>query len=100
MAATVIYIGDTVKFRAEFRDENDALIDPDGSAATATIYNFETLATVTTGAATRLSQGIYIFQWTVPAGDGVQYIFEMKGLFTALPELKRIRVKAKFRPSA
>ena len=98
MATETIFIGDTITFRSEFLDSDGNPGDPDGSAATFTVYNFETLAVVDTGAATRDSQGVYSYDWTVPEGDGVKYILEMKGDFNGLPQLERTRAKARFRP--
>lgn len=98
MATTIIYIGDTITFTAVFKDTNLAAVDPDGNAATFTVYNNETLAQVTTAAATRTSLGNYKYDWTVPDGEGVIYILEMKGLFSSKPQLKRLKAKAKFRP--
>ena len=98
MATTTVYVGDTITFKAEFKDISNVLVDPDSSAATFKVYNNETLAQVATGAATRLSTGVYKYEWTVPSGDGIVYILEMSCNFSSLPQLKRIKVKAKFRP--
>jgi hypothetical protein len=101
MATTIIAIGDTITFRAEFRDTSNALVDPDGSAATFTVYNNETLAKVVNAqSATRVSTGVYTYDWLVPDGDGTVYVLEMKGLFSTKPQLKRKKAKAKFRPSS
>jgi hypothetical protein len=98
MATTTIYIGDTITFRSEFLNAAGEPGDPDGSAATFTVYNYETLSVVDTGAATRESAGVYVYNWLVPEGDGVRYILEMKGDFDGLPQLERTRAKARFRP--
>lgn len=98
MATTTVYVGDTITFKAEFRDINNTLVDPDASAATFKVYNNETLAQLTSSAATKVSAGIYKYEWTVPSGDGIIYILEMSGDFSSLPQLKRVKVKAKFRP--
>lgn len=98
MANTIVYVGDTITFQAEFRDVDNALVDPDQNAATFTAYNNETLSTVATASASRASQGVYQYEWTIPSGDGVIYVLEMKGNFSSKPQLKRLKVKAKFRP--
>jgi plastocyanin len=98
MATTTVYVGDTITFKAEFKDINNVLVDPDASAATFKVYNNETLAQVSSAAATKLSTGVYKYEWTVPSGDGIIYILEMSGDFSSLPQLKRVKVKAKFRP--
>ena len=33
MATTTVYVGDTITFKAEFKDISNVLVDPDASAA-------------------------------------------------------------------
>jgi hypothetical protein len=97
MATTKVYIGDTVTIQAEFRDTNNALIDADSNAVTCTIYRSDDLSTVVAASATRVSTGIYIYNWLVP-NEEIIFIAEMKGNFSTRPQLKRIKARAVFRP--
>ena len=96
-----IFTGDTVRVKAAFRDwapegQQGALIDPDGNAATATIYNSEQKV-LSTGAAIREGLGSYYYDWTAPSKEGI-YFVEFKGLFSTLPQLAREKYTVRFRP--
>lgn len=98
MSAEIVRTGDTSTFQAAFKDPNQALIDPDSNDATFTVYYDETGVLIASYTMTRVSQGVYTYDWLIPSDDGVTYIVEMKGLFSTKPQLQRMKVKAKFRP--
>lgn len=96
---TIVATNDTIRVKAEFKDYAAALLDADSQAVTFTAFDAETLKSVATAAATRQSLGVYYYDWLVPATEK-GYILEMKGNFSTKPQLKRMRVKAKFKPAA
>jgi hypothetical protein len=98
MTTTTVYTNDTVTFQAAFKDPNGVLVDPDGQISTFTVFKDDTAAQVATSTMTRQSQGVYTYDWLIPAADGVVYIIELKGLFSTKPQLQRTKVRAKFRP--
>jgi len=93
---TTVYTGDTIRVKGTFRNQANTLIDADSNAVTFTIYNADSLRLVSTGAATRQSAGVYYYDYTVPVSE-MKYIVELKGNFSALPQLSRATLKAKFR---
>lgn len=98
-----IFTGDTVRIKATFRDwapegQTGALVDPDASEASVTIYDGD-LNVLTTGAAIRESLGVYYYDWTTPATEG-NYFFEFKGMFSLKPQLTRQKFTIKFKPTA
>jgi hypothetical protein len=100
MATQKVIIGDTFTAHVEFTDVDGVLTDADGTAVTFTAYSADGKSTVDTGSATRISQGIYEFNWLVPGSSPANqktYILEMKGLFSTEPQLQRLKVKAVFR---
>jgi hypothetical protein len=97
MASVVsYYTGDTVRVQGEFRNLSDALTDADGQAVTFKVYNADSKGLLFTGNATRSSQGIYYYDYTFPSTEQA-YIFELSGPFNTKTQLKRLKVKAKFR---
>lgn len=98
-----IFSGDTIRVKATFRDwaatgQTGALVDPDSNTATVKVFDSE-LTEVLSGTATRESQGVYYFDWTVPTTEG-GYYFEYKGLFSAKPQISRQKYTVKFKPDA
>lgn len=96
MTTTTVYTGDTVRVKGTFKNQSNTLIDADSNSVTFNIYNADSLKIVTTAAATRQSAGIYYYDYTVPAAE-IKYIVELKGNFSALPQLSRAVIKAKFK---
>ena len=98
-----IFTGDTVRVKAAFRDwaptgSTGALIDPDGQAATITVYDSEGNQ-LSTGNSIRESVGSYYYDWTSPVTEGVFY-FEFKGLFSLAPQIARQKFTVRFRPDS
>ena len=93
---TTVYTGDTIRVKGTFRNQSNTLIDADSNNVTFTIYNADSLRLVSTGSATRQSAGVYYYDYTVPAAE-MKYIVELKGNFSALPQLSRASLKAKFK---
>ena len=75
---------------------DNALIDPDSQACTFTSYLEETSKVSSTAAATRASQGVYYYDYTLPTTI-TNYIVEMKGTFSGDVQLKRHKLKARFK---
>ncbi len=96
MATASYYTGDTVRVQGTFRDLANALTDADGLAVTFKVYNADSRALLTSGNAFRSSIGVYYYDYTFPDTEQA-YIFELSGQFGAKPQLKRMKVKAKFK---
>ena len=96
MATTTVYTGDTIRIKGTFKNSSNILTDADSNAVTFTIYNSETKKVIFTGAATRLSQGVYYYDYTMPTTE-MRYIVELKGNFSSKVQLTRAVIKAKFR---
>lgn len=101
MSVTKVFTGDTKTVRANFTNKvtEDAasgpLIDSDDQTVSVTIYNSEE-ASIEVGAATRVSQGVYEYDWTAPSEPG-SYWVEFKGLFNTEPQLARRKFSVKFK---
>lgn len=91
-----VYTNDTVRVKATFLDLNDQLVDPDGQSCTFTSYLEETGKTSSTAAATRESQGVYYYDYLLPAAQ-TNYIVEMAGDFSGDRQVKRFKLKARFK---
>lgn len=96
MTTQSVLTGDTVTAQGTFRDEDLALVDADSQEVTFTVYDGETRKVVFTGAATRRSKGVYYYNYTIPPIEQAYY-FELEGDFAGDPQLKRVKVKAKFK---
>lgn len=96
MATTSVFTGDTIRVQATFTNESGTLVDADGQAVTFKVYNADTRAVLTSAAATRSSTGIYFYDYTVPDTEQA-YFLEMSGLFATKTQLKRTKIKAKFK---
>jgi hypothetical protein len=96
MATTTVYTGDTIRIKGTFRNSSNQLIDADSNSVTFTVYSYDTKRSISSAAATRLSQGVYYYDYTIPNKE-TKYIVELKGNFAALPQLTRAVIKAKFR---
>lgn len=94
---TIVYTGDTITVQVVFKDTSGSLIDPDSNLATFSAYNNDNLALAATATMSRVSSGVYEYNWLIPSAE-ISYILEMKGLFATKPQLKRLKVRAKFRP--
>lgn len=97
MATTSVYIGDTITVSASFYDDNETLTDPDGAAATFTAYYNSDREVFETGATNKTGVGVYEYDWLVP-DEETTFILEMNADFAGNPQLKRVKVRAKFRP--
>jgi hypothetical protein len=96
MAITTVYTGDTIRIKGMFKNTSNSLIDADGNLVTFTVYSYETKRSLFTGSATKLSTGIYYYDYEVPSSE-TKYIVELKGDFDGYPQLARSVIKAKFR---
>ncbi len=90
--------GDTVRIQVSFKDNLNALADPDSNEAFFSVYDAEdtALTIVDEVTATRSSQGVYYYDYTTP-DDPTKLIVEMKGLFSALPQVERATIRVKFK---
>lgn len=96
MAITTVYTGDTIRIKGTFKNSSNTLIDADANLVTFTVYSYETKKSLATAAASRLSTGIYYYDYEVPNTER-KYIVELKGDFDGYPQLARSVIKAKFR---
>jgi hypothetical protein len=96
MAITTVYTGDTIRIKGTFKNSSNVLIDADANAVTFTVYSYETKKILSTGNASRLSTGIFYYDYEVPSTE-TKYIVELKGDFDGYPQLARSVIKAKFR---
>lgn len=102
MTLVNIFTGDTVRVKASFYDwvpEGEpgvTLIDPDGEVASVKVFDGD-LNLVDEGSATKEAVGVYYYDWTAPAADGV-YLLEFSADFDGLPQLSRKSFLAKIRP--
>lgn len=92
------FSGDTIRMRATFKDELDALTDPDSDEIFVSVFNAANLiALVDEDLATKDAVGTYYYDYTFPEETvTVSYIVEFKGIFSGEPQLKRFKTKAKF----
>lgn len=92
------FSGDTIRMRATFKNELDALTDPDNDEIFVTVYNKANLAKlVDADLATKDAVGTYYYDYTFPESSvSVSYTIEFKGIFDLEPQLKRFNTKAKF----
>lgn len=96
MAITTVYTGDTIRIKGTFKNSSNTLVDADANIVTFTLYSYDTKKVVDSGAASRLSTGVYYYDYTVPATEK-KYIVELKGEFSSYPQLARSVIKSKFR---
>ncbi len=96
MATQSFFTGDTVRVQGEFTNLDDELTDADVQAVTFKVYNADSRALLDSASANRQSEGVYFYDYTFPATEQA-YIFELSGEFSGNVQLKRIKVKAKFR---
>ena len=94
---TSVFTDDTITLQAIFKDINGALIDPDNFEASLLVYRDDTGDSVDTQQMTRSSAGTYTIDWLVPSEE-TAYIVEMRWYFSSSPQLKRLRIRARFRP--
>lgn len=94
---TSVFTLDTIRLQGTFKDLSLVLTNADGGIVSFKAYDADTLAVVATGSATQLSTGVYYYDWLVPATDGKSYFLELSGAFSTKPQLKRLKVKAKFK---
>lgn len=100
---TTIYpSGDTIRVRVTFRDYAvaptlGAVIDPD--SITVKIYDSKEnlVETIGGGDVVHESTGIYYYDWTLDEGT---FFIEFSGDFGGNPEIKRAKIKSKWKAGA
>ena len=96
MSTTTVFTGDTIRLQGTFKNLSNTLTDADGNTVNFKAYDADTLAVVATGTTTRSSTGVYYYDWLVPSTEKA-YFLELSGAFSTLTQLKRTKVKAKFK---
>jgi hypothetical protein len=96
MATTTVYTGDTIRIKGTFKNSSNVLTDADANIVTFKIYDFDTKRLLFSDDATRISTGVYGYDYTVPSAEK-KYIVELKGEFAGFPQLSRAVIRAKFR---
>lgn len=98
---TTFFSGDTVRIKVTFKDSLNVLTDPDDNEAFFQSYNSDNVEEIfiESVAATRSSQGIYYYDYTLPdtEEESIKIIVEMRGLFATKPQLERSSIKVKFK---
>ncbi len=95
MTVNAVFTGDTVTFGVNFYTTDGILMDPDSDTGTFTVYRQDNKRLIFTDDLERDSIGSYHYDWTIPAEE-THYIIEMEGTFSSKPQLKRVKIKAKF----
>lgn len=87
------FIGDTVRFYATFYNYSGTPSDP--QSVICTVYSHIGQQVLVAGAATRESEGIYYYDFTIPDTDGA-LVYEFAGEYDGKPTVGRAKLEKKW----